>query len=339
MILWELKKIFKSKTGLIVCALFVVLSGVMIFVKPTLETENSYRNDKYELVVDNRPEKVIAQEKFDNKIAGIESMANNSGNDDFSEKLREISKEKLKAIKSQEYKDVSFSKVFNHRAAHPFMAMVIVIISVLMFSNIYTDEIISGMDDIILSSKNKFKVLYSKVALAVILTVVVYGAYLGIAFLTTWLQYGTPVNGGLQAFRILDKGSLFVRAFTINEYLILKIGIMMLIFTTLSVFSSFFSFITTNSLASISGTLIFIGLGKVITLMKFLPNSLLSIVNTVNYVDLMFHADRFVGVYFGHIDLFGKNLDLINLCSGILISMLFVGIVLCVFTFKKILTR
>lgn len=197
MIAWEIKKIFKSKTGLIVLSLFVFLCVVMGLVKTTLETENSYRNDRYELIIDSRPEKEIAQEKLDNKISQIEAEANNHGTDDFSVKMREISKGKLEAIKSTEYENVSFFKAFNHRASHPFMSLVIVIILILIFSNIYTDERVSGVDNIILPSKNKFKALFSKLGLAIILPIGIYGFYLGTEFLATLLQYGKPVSGEL----------------------------------------------------------------------------------------------------------------------------------------------
>lgn len=339
MILWELKKIFKSKTGLIVLGLFVFLCGVMGLVKTALETENSYRNDRYELIVDSRPEKEIAQEKFNIKLAEIESTVNYDGDDDFLEKMRDMSKGKLEYIKSREYEDVSFLKVFNHRAAHPFMSIVMVIILVLIFSNIYTDESVSGVDNIIIPSKNKFKALYAKLGLAIILPMAIYGLYLVTEFLITLVQYGTPVSGELGAFRIVDYGVLLNGAFTINEYLLLKIGTMILIFISIAVFASFFSFISKNSLESISGTLIFIVLGKVSTLVRVLPNSLLNILSKGNYVDLIFYPNQFIGMYFGKITVFGGNLELINLCNGFLISSLFLGIALCVFTFKRVLTR
>ncbi|WBW97766.1 hypothetical protein [Oceanirhabdus sp. W0125-5] len=339
MIAWEIKKIFKSKTGLIVLGLFVFLCGVMSLIKPTLETENSYRNEKYELIVDRRPEKEIAQEKLNNKLSQIEAMANNQSDDEFSQKMIEISKEKLKAIKSREYEDVSFFKVFNHRVSHPFMSVIIVIILILIFSNIYTDERVSGVDNIILPSKNKFKALYAKLILAVNLPIVIYGIYLGIVFLITLIQYGTPVSGELGAFRIVDNAIFLNGAFTINEYLSLKFGIMILIFISIALFSSFFSFNSKNSLGSISGCLIFILLGKVCTLIKFLPNSLLMMLSKGNYVDLIFYPNQFIGMYFGNVDIFGMNLDLINLASQILVFIMFIGIALCVFTFKKVLTR
>lgn len=339
MILWELKKIFKSKTGLIVLALFIFLSGIMGFLKPTLETENSYRNDKYELVVDARHGKEIAQEKFNEKIKQMEQIANTYVNDESINKIVEITRDHLRFMKYREYKDVDFYKVMDHRIDHPFMSIVMVVILALIFSNIYIDEKVSGVDNIILSSKNKFKALYSKLVLAVISPIVLYGLYLGIIFLITFVQYGKPVNAALEAFRIVDMGIFLNSAYTINEYLLLKIGTMIVIFISIAVFSTYFSFISKSSLASISATLIFIVFGKVCTIIKSLPDSLLGMLSKGNYVELIFYPDRFVGMYAGNVDILGKSLDIINLCNGILISTVFIGCILCIFTFKKILTK
>ncbi|WP_099189659.1 hypothetical protein [Tepidibacter mesophilus] len=340
MIFWELKKIFKSNIGLIILVLFVFLSGCMSFLKPTLETENSYRNNKYELIVDTRPGNEIAKEKFDEKINQIEQIANTYVDDKFMNKIIEVSRDNLRFMKYREYKNIDFYKVFNHRASHPFGSVIMIIILILVFSNIYTDEKISGVDNIILSSKNKFKALYSKLALAIILPLIIYGLYLGIEFLVTLVQYGTPINGELEAFRIIDSGAIFLsRTYTINEYLILKILTMALIFISISVFSSFFSFISKNSLTSISGTVMFLVLGKAFILIKFLPQQLLIILSKVNYVDLIFYPDRFIGIYSGDVNFLGKSLDVINLCNSILILMLFTGLAFCILTFKNILNK
>lgn len=339
MIFWELKKILKSKIGLIALALFIFLVGTTIFLKPILETENSYRNDKYELVVDTRPRKEIAQEKFDEKIEQLERIASNSVNDKAIKRIVEVTRDNLRLMKYKEYKDIDFYKVINHRTDHPLMSLIIVIIIILIFSNIYTDERISGVNNIILSSKNKFRALYSKLALAIILPIILYGFYLGIEFLVTLVQYGAPLNGDLEAFRIVDNGILLNSTYTINGYLTLKIGTMALIFVSIAVLSSFFSFISTNSLGSISGALIALGLGKACTIIKVLPKPLLDILSKGNYVDLIFYPDKFIGMYAGTANIFGKSLDIISLCNVILIALLFIGVILCVYTCKRILNR
>ncbi|WP_053954988.1 hypothetical protein [Inediibacterium massiliense] len=339
MIFWEIKKLFKSKIGWISLGLFVFLCGVSVFLKPVLETENIYRNEKYELIKDTRSKEIIAQEKLDQKMNQIKEMASYNGDDDFSQNLKIISKKKLKAIENTKYQDVSFFKVFNHRITHPFINSVMMIILVLIFSNIYTDERVSGMNDIILSSKNKFKVLYSKLEMSIFLPIILYIAYISVTFIITIFQYGPPVHGQLQAFRIIDFAGLLKEPYTIYEYLILKMGVMILIFTTISVFASFFSFATTTSLAAISGSVLFIGAGKVVTVMKFLPYSLVMIMSTSNYIDIMFHMEQFVGMYLGHVHILGINVEIVYMCNIFLVSMLGIGIGSCIFTFKKVLTK
>ncbi len=81
------------------------------------------------------------------------------------------------------------------------------------------------------------------------------------------------------------------------------------------------------------------GIGKVVTLIKFLPSSLLIILSKVNYINLIFYPDAFIGIYAGEVDIFGRSLDVLSLSNRILISMIFIGVALCVFTFKKLLTR
>ncbi|WP_113671723.1 hypothetical protein [Vallitalea guaymasensis] len=339
MISWELKKIFKAKIGLIIIALFVFLSGIIFLIKPTLETEHSFRDENYRLVIDTRPKQEIAQEKYNNKIKQMNQIANTPTNDEtvniFSKKVQE----QLENIKYEEYKHVDFYKVMDHRADYPLMSAIIIIILILIFSNIYTDEKISGVDNIILSSKNKFKALYSKVALAVTLPVVLYSIYLLVTFIITVVQYGLPVNGELGAFRISDIGFLFNKAYTINEYLLLKIMTMTCVFISISVASCFFSLISTTSLASISAVLIFMGLGKVCTLIKFLPNTLLSVLARGNYVELILYPDKFIGMYAGEISILGRDFGLINVCNVVLIGTILTGILFSVLAIKKKLNR
>lgn len=279
MINWEVKKIFKSKNGLIAVILFFILSLSMVFIKPQIEGINNYKID------------------------------------------------------------ISFWQVFNHRAFHPLMSAIMLIIIIIIFSNIYTDEIISTVDNLILSSRNKNKVLYSKMALSVGIPTVLYIIYLVILFIITYIQYGKPSNGGLQAIRILDNPLLLKDAYTIYAFILLKIGIMFLILITFGVLASLFSFITTNSIQSTSGFLIFIFLGKIITLIKWLPKEVLLISSKINYIDLVFHFNEFAGMYSGSLKLFTMNLDITNLCLVIMIAALFMSMFLCTRIFKKYLTR
>lgn len=331
MMSWEVKKIFKSKNGIIALILFFILCTSMVFMKPRLEGESDYKDKSKDVV--------SLQEQFNMKVELLKEVSENKEEDDISKELKEISNKKLAAIKFNEYKDIRFWKVFNHRVSHSFMTFVMLTIIVIIFSNIYTDEIISTVDNLILSSRNKNKVLYSKLALSIGAPTILYAMYLVIQFAVTYIQYGKPINGSLQAIRILDNPLLIKDAYTIYGFILLKIGIMLIILMTLGVLASLFSFITTNSIQSTSGFLICILLGKVMILIKWLPKEALMILSKINYIDLIFKFNEFAGMYFGRLEVFTMSLDVANLCLGIIIATLFIGIFSCTSIFKKFLAR
>jgi hypothetical protein len=331
MIQWEIKKIVKSKNGIFTLILFFILSISMVFIKPQLEGVSDYKENSKGLI--------SAEEQFSMKVKLLREVSENEAKDDTSNELKEISNKKLSAIKFNEYKDIRFWKVFHHRAFHPFMTFVMLIIIVIIFSNIYTDEIISTVDKLILTSRNKYKVLHSKLALSIVVPAMLYAVYLIIQFIITYIQFGKPINGSLQALRILDNPLLIKDAYTIYEFIILKIGIMLIILITLGVFAGLFSFLTTSSIQSTSAFFIFIFLGKVLTLIKWLPNEALIIFSKVNYIDLIFNFNEFAGMYSGRFRIFDISLDVTNVCLGIMIAVLFIGIFSCKSIFRKYLTR
>ncbi len=56
-----------------------------------------------------------------------------------------------------EYKDISFWKVFNYRVTNSLINVGMLIIISIIISNIYVDEVVTSVKDIILSSKEKEK--------------------------------------------------------------------------------------------------------------------------------------------------------------------------------------
>ncbi|WP_313133281.1 hypothetical protein [Anaerocolumna sp.] len=331
MIQWELKKIFKSKNGIFTFILFFILSISMIFIKPNLEGVNDYRENSKGITT--------VEEQFNMNVELLREVSESEAKDDISKEFKEISNKKLSAIKFNKYKDIRFWKAFHHRAFHPFMIFIMLIIIVIIFSNIYTDEMISTVDKLILTSRNKYKVLYSKLALSIVIPVILYTVYLIIQFIITCIQFGKPINGGLQVLRILDNPLLIKDAYTIYEFILLKTGIMLLLLITLGVFGCLFSFLTTNSIQSTSAFFIFIFSGKVMTLIRWLPNEALMIFSKVNYIDLIFNFNEFAGMYSGRFRMFNISLDITNLCLGIMIAVLFIGILSCRSIFRKYLTR
>ena len=74
----------------------------------------------------------------------------------------------------------------------------------IIISNIYVDEVVTSVKDIILSSKEKKKALKSKIFVALLVPLVIYSVYLMGIFIITCMQQGVPVNGDLESFRIVD---------------------------------------------------------------------------------------------------------------------------------------
>ena len=339
MIYWEIKKILKSKTGIIIAAIFILLCLTMAFIKPEMETQNSHRNEQYELIKDTRKAEVIAQGKLDAKIGTIKEMANSQEKDDFSKGIKEISTKKLKNMEDTKYKDVSFWKVYDYRVTNTFMAFCMVVILIIVCCNTYTDEIVSTVENLILTSKNKNRALYSKLGLGILIPTVLYGFYLAIQFIITAIQYGMPTNGKLQAIRIIDNPILVRDAYTIIQFIAVKIGVMLLILVVLGVIACLCSFITKSSIASTSGFLVFVIIGKVLTMVSIIPSNVGMVLNNINFVNLLFSFQGFAGAYYGNVKFFGMNFDLINLCLGILAVTIVAAITLSIVSFKKILVR
>lgn len=339
MIYWELKKMVKAKTSIIVATIFILLCVVMACLTPEMETEKTYRNEQYELIRDLRPTTMIAQEKLDRKIVEIAERANDQQEAEYSKGLKEISLAKLKNMEDTNYKEISFWKVYSYRATHAVMTFCIVIILIILCCNIYTDEINSGVENLILTAKNKNKALYSKVGIGMGIPIVIYASYLIVQFIITAFQYGMPIHGELQAIRIIDHPILLGGAYTIIQFIIIKISVMMLLLVNLSVVACLLSFITTSSIASTSGFMIFMIAGKVLTLVKAFPSNVLMLLENSNFINLLLYFDDFVGAYYGNVKFWGINFDLQNLCLEIQGMTIVAAIVFSSLAFKKILVR
>ncbi|QEZ70371.1 hypothetical protein D4A35_16250 [Paraclostridium bifermentans] len=341
MITWEVKKLFKNKSIIISSIILLLLCGMMSMLKPDLETENSYVDDKGKYTVDNRSESTIANEKLSYKISElkeIKSQNSKKNTDELTKKTSEMASLKLEKDSGKEYKNVSFYKVFNYRLSNMLASIVIIGIIIYIFSNIYTDEKLSNVDSIILSSKNKAKALLSKLSLSIILPAVLYLIYVLIIGCITMIQYGQPANGALQAYRIVDIVTL-VNPISINEYTIQSILTMMIIFISTGIFASLFSFITKSSVESIVGITVFLVIGKLLTLMKFLPAKIINIISYSNYIDVIMHPEMIIGNYMGNINLFGQSIGIISLVYIVLGLILLMGMGLNIYVFRKVLTK
>ncbi|EJO5347764.1 hypothetical protein NRP93_001854 [Clostridium botulinum] len=337
MIGWEIKKIAKAKTSLITIIIFILLAAIMAIIKPTLPDEIKYVNEQHETVVDKRSPIVIGKENYNKKIQQLKETS--TSKDPMEKNMAQDSKKKIESIKENEYKQVNFWKVFSYRSTHSVASFFILIMTILMVSNIYINEKISSVDNLILTSKNKFKCLYSKIFLAILIPVVFYSVYLGLEFLIGIIQYGAPVNGHLQAFRVVDNFILLKGAPTITSYVLFKIFVMYLVLTSISLVVFLFSSTLSNSLSVITSSAAFIVIGKVCMLLKFLPKKLLIVLDKINYIDMLSYFDMNIGMNWGKISVLGNNFDLINLSIGIIGLIIILSILLTIINFKKFITN
>ena len=336
MLNWEIKKILKDKSSIVAFILIIISILIISFTKPMLETQNEYWDElKNEYVIDNRSKDVISNEKLAIKKEMVQSAVDSPDSD---KTLKYISKEKLNLDNGNKYENVDFYKVFADRIDFSVSIIIMMTIIVMLISNLYTDEVVANVSPIILSSKQKNKALYSKVIIAILLPILVYIVYLGGTWLITYIQYGKPLNGDLQAYRIIDIAVL-VKSMTINQYVLSKIITTTLIFLGVSIVCLLISFLSNNSVKSISISAGFIVAGKVLTQFSFLPKDILLLLDRGNYIDVINRTSKISGFYNGKIDILSKTVDISNLIIIIYALIAIIGLLGCIYTIKKVLTK
>ena len=166
----------------------------------------------------------------------------------------------------------------------------------------------------------------------------VYSIYVGATWLITYIQYGEPLNGDLQAYRIIDM-AMVAKATTINQYALVKIITTTLILLGVSIVSLLVSFLSNNSVKSISISAGFIMAGKVLTQFKFLPREILLLLGQGNYIDVINGQSKISGFYSGEMNTLSKTLDMSNFIIIIYALIAIIGLLGCIYTIKKVLTK
>ncbi|MDX5661657.1 hypothetical protein SIM64_17300, partial [Clostridioides difficile] len=271
-------------------------------------------------------------EKFQNKINVLKQFSNQTDTGEFSKKIELMSKKKLDNLSVNEYKDISFWKVFNYRVTNSLINVGMLIIISIIISNMYVDEVVNSLKDIILSSKEKKKALKSKIFVALLVPLVIYSVYLMGIFIITCMQQGVPVNGDLESFRIVDNVVALKTNLSITKYVILNIGIEFLMFEGWAMIAIFGSFI---SKSSISFFIFIISITKIMSVIHILPKKLLSVISNVNYYDLIFGFNKIIGNYLGDIMIFKVNIDIVNIAIGLLMAILIGAMSLCFLVIKS----
>ncbi|EQI82246.1 ABC-2 transporter family protein [Clostridioides difficile Y401] len=308
---------------------------ISIFITPVLETESYYIDKEKGRIEDTRSGIDIGNEKFQNKINVLKQFSNQTDTGEFSKKIELMSKKKLDNLSVNEYKDISFWKVFNYRVTNSLINVGMLIIISIIISNIYVDEVVTSVKDIILSSKEKKKALNSKIFVALLVPLVIYSVYLMGIFIITCMQQGVPVNGDLESFRIVDNVVALKTNLSITKYVILNIGIELLMFEGWAMIAIFGSFISKSSISSISFFIFIISITKIMSVIHILPKKLLSVVSNVNYYDLIFGFNKIIGNYLGDIMIFKVNIDIVNIAIGLLMAILIGAMSLCFLVIKS----
>ncbi|HGM1247481.1 hypothetical protein [Clostridioides difficile] len=329
------KKLAKSKSMFISLGILVLILMISIFITPVLETESYYIDKEKGRIEDTRSGIDIGNEKFQNKINVLKQFSNQTDTGEFSKKIELMSKKKLDNLSVNEYKDISFWKVFNYRVTNSLINVGMLIIISIIISNIYVDEVVTSVKDIILSSKEKKKALKSKIFVALLVPLVIYSVYLMGIFIITCMQQGVPVNGDLESFRIVDNVVALKTNLSITKYVILNIGIELLMFEGWAVIAIFGSFISKSSISSISFFIFIISITKIMSVIHILPKKLLSVVSNVNYYDLIFGFNKIIGNYLGDIMIFKVNIDIVNIAIGLLMAILIGAMSLCFLVIKS----
>ncbi|MCC0629212.1 MULTISPECIES: hypothetical protein [unclassified Clostridioides] len=335
MVNWEIKKLIKSKSMFISLGILILMLLISIFIKPVLETENYYIDKDGRYIEDIRSDSDIGNEKFQNKINLLKQFSNQTGTDEFSESIKSMSKNKLNNLNVNEYKDINFWKVFNYRTTNALINVGMLIIIAIIISNIYIDEVVSSVRDIILSSKEKEKALRSKIIVALLVPLIIYSVYLIGIFIITCIQQGMPINGDLEPFRVVDNIATLKTNSSITTYVISNIGIELLIFEGWAMIAILCSFISKSSISSISFFIFFIAATKIMSVIHILPKKLISVISTVNYYDLIFGFNKIIGNYLGKIMIFKVNIDIVNLSIGLLITIFIGAMSLCFLVIKS----
>ncbi|HEL7744158.1 TPA: hypothetical protein UMH08_003475, partial [Clostridioides difficile] len=305
------------------------------FITPVLETESYYIDKEKGRIEDTRSGIDVGNEKFQNKINVLKQFSNQTDTGEFSKKIELMSKKKLDNLSVNEYKDISFWKVFNYRVTNSLINVGMLIIISIIISNIYVDEVVTSVKDIILSSKEKKKALKSKIFVALLVPLVIYSVYLMGIFIITCMQQGVPVNGDLESFRIVDNVVALKTNLSITKYVILNIGIELLMFEGWAMIAIFGSFISKSSISSISFFIFIISITKIMSVIHILPKKLLSVVSNVNYYDLIFGFNKIIGNYLGDIMIFKVNIDIVNIAIGLLMAILIGAMSLCFLVIKS----
>lgn len=320
MLTWELKKILKDKSIFIILAILAFNIAIMTFLNP----EFSYDKEKKDHYINVK------------SLREASVLKDNEGLDNNTKDLSKMAYDKLQKDGGEEYKNIDFYKAFYFRISNVLVNASICIIIMIIFSKIYIEERNSMVDRIILSSKNKSNVLYSKLGLTFIIPIFIYTIYVLTIGVITAMQYGLPDAGQLQSYRMVENPILLHGSFTINQYMAITGVTILGLYIILAVFTEMCSFLSKNSVSTIVGSTLVLILFKVLSELKSLPEGVLRVLKSINFIDVFISPQILTGNYKGNIILLNNTLGLYYICYLVLFMLIILGVAINIYIFKKL---
>ncbi|MCP1102436.1 hypothetical protein M2454_000956 [Aequitasia blattaphilus] len=319
MLKWELKKIRKEKVIFAILVILILNISVITFLK--LDYNDEKEKKEYDTNRDSLKE--------------ISSLKKDKERDRSLNVLAEAAGDKLEKDRTDLYENIDFYRVFHFRIGNLLVNASMVIIIIIIFSQIYIYERNSKVDRMIFSSKNKFRVLYSKLGLTFLIPTGIYAFYILVIGVITVLQYGPPKGGKLQAYRMVEMPLLLKGSPTIQQYVFATGMTLVGMYILLAVYASVCSALSRSLTGSIAGSSMILFLFKVMTGLKFLPEEFMNVLKNINFVDIFANPQILVGMEKGCLTVLNSHLDLHYICYMVLFALLVLGILIHVYLFQK----
>lgn len=228
-----------------------------------------------------------------------------------------------------------FYGALSRRMAHPFVMVSMMSITILIFSNIYVEEKLSGVDNIILSSCKKPQVLNAKMSSAMIFTTASYLIFIGMEAIIAGIQYkvasGISMDASILSGVVLSKGT----DMSIGYYLLIKGIAAYAVLLSSSVISVLSSMLSSTSIGALSIIFSFLGMGKVISIMDFIPGKIASLLSLNNYYDVTLGLENMVSMHSAKVEVFGQSLSMTDCTILIFASITTIGIITFVYLCKR----
>lgn len=230
---------------------------------------------------------------------------------------------------------LEFYGAISRRMTHPAVMVSMICMIILIFSNIYVEERISGVDSLILSSLRKPQVLKAKMSSALILTTASYLLLIASQALIASIQYGA--GAGIDLNATLISGGVLIpgSSISIGDYIWIKGIVAYVVLISASVLTVLSSLVSSTSIGALSMIFSFLGMGKVISIMDFIPGKIAYLLSFNNYCDVTLGLESLLSMHGVKVEVFGQSLSMTDCTILIFASITTIGIITFVYLCKR----